>query len=129
MLSNAPGGVLATNPQQREKVSQHAFGTSRTMVETPCRRTIFRVVPHSSALPEDGLLRFGMAFGLVSEGDGGEELHLQSMRYTLTNMNFSRSVRGAERKNGVSMVMEPSWQTAWEVVLLTPTELAAAARY
>jgi len=125
MLSNAPGGVLATNPQVREQLSQHAFATSRTMVETPCRRTCFRVVPHSSTTPPaDGLLRFGMAFGLVSVGDSGEQLHLQSMRYTLTNMNLSRSVRGAERKNGVSMVTEPSWQTAWEVVLLSPQELA-----
>jgi len=124
MLSNAPGGVLATNPQVREKLSQHAYATSRTMVETPCRRTRFRVVPNSGAPPEDGLLRFGMAFGLVSEGDGGEELHLQSMRYTMANMNISRSVRGGERKNGVSMAVEPSWQTAWEVMLLAPAELA-----
>jgi len=124
MLSNAPGGVLATNPQVREKLSQHAFATSRTMVERPCRRTCFRVVPHSAAAPEDGLLRFGMAFGLVSVGDNGEELHLQSMRYTMANMNFSRSVRGAERKNGVSMAVDVSWQTAWEVMLLAPAELA-----
>ena len=124
MLSNAPGGVLATNPQVREKLSQHAFATSRTMVERPCRRTCFRVVPHSAAAPEDGLLRFGMPFGLVAVGDNGEELHLQSMRYTMANMNFSRSVRGAERKNGVIMGVEPSWQTAWAVVLLDPAELA-----
>ena len=124
MLSNAPGGVLATNPQVREKLSQHAFATSRTMVERPCRRTCFRVVPHSAAAPEDGLLRFGMPFGLVAVGDNGEELHLQSMRYTMANMNFSRSVRGAERKNGVNMGVEPSWQTAWEVVLIDPQELA-----
>ena len=39
-------------------------------------------------------------------------------------MNFSRSVRGAERKNGVNMGVEPSWQTAWEVVLIDPQELA-----
>lgn len=124
MLSNAPGGVLATNPQVREQLSQHAFATSRTMVERPCRRTCFRVVPHSAAAPEDGLLRFGMPFGLVAVGDNGEELHLQSMRYTMANMNFSRSVRGAERKNGVNMGVEPSWQTAWEVVLIDPQELA-----
>lgn len=124
MLSNAPGGVLATNPQLREEISQHAFATSRTMREAPCRRTCWRVVPHGGAAPGDGLLRFGMAFGLVSEGDSGEELHLQSMRYTITNMNFSRSVRGAERKNGVNVVPEPSWQTAWEVLLLDPKELA-----
>ena len=124
MLSNAPGGVLATNPQVREKLSQHAFATSRTMLERPCRRTCFRVVPHSAAAPEDGLLRFGMPFGLVAVGDNGEELHLQSMRYTMANMNFSRSVRGAERKNGVNMGVEPSWQSAWEVVLIDPQELA-----
>jgi hypothetical protein len=124
MLSNAQGGVLATNPQVREKLSQHTFVTSRTMVERPCRRTCFRIVPHSAAAPEDGLLRFGMAFGLMSVGDDGEELHLQSMRYTMANMNFSRSVRGAERKNGVNMAVDVSWQTAWEVVLLAPAPLA-----
>jgi len=124
MLSNAQGGVLATNPQVREKLSQHTFVTSRTMVERPCRRTCFRIVPHSAAAPEDSLLRFGMAFGLMSVGDDGEELHLQSMRYTMANMNFSRSVRGAERKNGVNMAVDVSWQTAWEVVLLAPAPLA-----
>ena len=125
MLSNAQGGVLATNPQLREEISQHAFATSRTnpgREDVPCRRTCFRVVPHSGPAPEDGLVRFGMSIGLVSEGDSGEELHLQSMRYNMTNMNFSRSVRGAERKNAVNMVIEPSWQTAWEVVLLDPQE-------
>ena len=117
--------MLATNPQLREEISQHAFATSRTnpgREDVPCRRTCFRVVPHSGPAPEDGLVRFGMSIGLVSEGDSGEELHLQSMRYNMTNMNFSRSVRGAERKNAVNMVIGPSWQKAWEVVLLDPQE-------
>lgn len=122
MLSNAQGGVLAMNAYSRKELSQMAFEVSRTPDETPRERTCFSIQPYGDA-PEDGLLRFGMPFMLVAKGCGDDDMYLQSMRYTISNMNYSRSVRGAERKQGVSMVLEPSWQVAWEVVLLNPMEL------
>merc|ERR1719217_185310 len=102
MLSNAQGGVLAVNPQMRKELSQEAYEVSRTVDEAPRKRCCFVISPaHGQAAPEDGLLRFGMAFSLCAKGEGDVPLYVQSMRYTIANMNFSRSIRGAERFQGV----------------------------
>ena len=45
----------------------------------------------------------------------GEPYYLESLRYTLSNMNFSTGVGGAQRKQGVCAVRVPSADTAWEV--------------
>ena len=78
---------------------------------------------HGAEAPADGILRFGAHFTLGSEREG-ELLYLQSQRYTVHNMNYSRSVRGSERKQGVTGALVTSWQTNWEAVHLDPTKLA-----
>ena len=90
----------------------------------PAERTCWRVLPaHGAEAPADGILRFGAHFTLGSER-GGELLYLQSQRYTVHNMNYSRSVRGSERKQGVTGALVTNWQTNWEAVHLDPTKLA-----
>ena len=123
MLSNAQGGALACNWQDRVEVSQESYAITRGAAE-PAERTCWRVLPaHGAAAPADGILRFGAHFTLGSER-GGELLYLQSQRYTVHNMNYSRSVRGSERKQGVTGALVTNWQTNWEAVHLDPTKLA-----
>ena len=60
----------------------------------------------------DKLLRVGMRFYLKTECADGD-MYLQSLRYCLSNMNYSIGVSYAQRKHGVYAVKTPSVDTAW----------------
>ena len=57
-------------------------------------------------------------------GRAGAPYYLESVRYTLTNNNYSTGVRGGQRKQGVCVVGAASVDTQWEVAVLEPTEVA-----
>uniref|UniRef100_A0A7S3FHC7 Uncharacterized protein n=1 Tax=Haptolina ericina TaxID=156174 RepID=A0A7S3FHC7_9EUKA len=69
------------------------------------------------------MLRVGMRFYLKAMCDGAP-YYLESVRYTLTNNNYSTGVRGGQRKQGVCVVGAASVDTQWEVAVLEPTEVA-----
>jgi len=124
MLSAAQGGVLALNAYKKVESSQEGYLITRTGESgaVPCQRTCWVVEPIGEA-PADGLLRVGMRFHLVTQSDSGP-MYLQSLRYCLSNMNYSTGVKNAIRKQGVCAVRSPSTDTAWEVVVLEPSDLA-----
>lgn len=121
MLSTAGGGVLAVNTRQRTDSEQEAYVVTRTSAEAgvACTRSAWTITPVGDA-PADGYLRFGMKFALSTAGPDGAPLYLQSLRYTLTNLNYSGSGGvGA----GVSAVPALTADTTWSVVLLDPRDL------
>jgi len=124
MLSGAQGGVLALNAYKKVDSTMEGYVVTRTndAGAVPCTRTCWIVTPVGEA-PADGLLRVGMRFYLKSECDEGP-MYLQSLRYCLTNGSFSAGTTGAQRKSGCCAVKAPSADTAWEVVVLEPAELA-----
>jgi len=124
MLSAAQGGVLALNAYKKAESTQEGYVVTRTndAGAVPCTRTCWTVCPEGEA-PADGLLRVGMRFYLKSECDEGS-MYLQSLRYCFTNMNYSSGLTTSQRKSGVCAVKAPSADTAWEVVVLEPSDLA-----
>jgi len=124
MLSAAQGGVLALNAYKKVESTQEGYVVTRTSDSgaVPCTRTCWTVTPIGEA-PADGLLRVGMRFYLKTDSDDGP-MYLQSLRYHFTNQNGSASVVAGQRKSGCSAVKAPSSDTAWEVVVLEPTDLA-----
>ena len=123
MLSSADGGVLAASTAHRTESAQTAFHVTRTSdaAGVACTRTTWTICPIDGAkVPEDGLLRFGMKFALSTPGADGSPLYLQSVRYTLHNLNYSGS---GGKGQGVCAVPAPSADTTWSVVVLDPTDL------
>jgi len=125
MLSAALGGVLALDSSSRAELQQEAYSVTRTTDEAgvACVRTAWTITPSSDRepAPEDGLLRVGQKFCLTAIGADSEPLYLQSVRYTLHNLNYG-GAGGA--KQGVSAVRTRSNDTMWMVVALEPSEIA-----
>ena len=111
----AQGGVLAVNSYKKVESTQEAYVVTRTndAGAVPCTRTCWTVCPADGMpAPADGLLRVGMRFYLKTETDDGP-LYLQSLRYGLSNLNYSTGISNAQRKNGVSAAKAFSADTAW----------------
>jgi len=125
MLSAALGGVLALDSSNRTELQQEAYSVTRTPDEAgvACVRTAWTITPSSEAEqpPEDGLLRVGHKFCLSAVGGDGQPLYLQSVRYTLHNLNYAG---GGGGKQGAHAVRERSTDTMWMVTALEPSEIA-----
>ena len=111
----AQGGVLAVNSYKKVESTQEGYAITRTndAGAVPCTRTCWTVCPADGMpAPADGLLRVGMRFYLKTETEDGP-LYLQSLRYGLSNLNYSTGISNAQRKNGTSAVKAFSADTAW----------------
>lgn len=124
MLTSAQGGALGIHTSKKVDLTHEGFLVTRTTDggAVPCTRTCWTVAP-IGAPPEDGLLRVGMRFYLKNVSDGSD-FYLESVRYSLSNLNYSRGMHGAQRKQGVCATRSASTDTAWEVVVLEPSDLA-----
>jgi hypothetical protein len=120
MLSAAMGGVLGYDTMTKADAAYEAYTVTRTSEEggMACTRTAWRITVKGDA-PEDGLLRFGMPFALSCETEQGT-LYLQSMRYTLTNLNYGGSGGGKTRVTAVPTLNQDS---LWTTVALDPSDL------
>ena len=124
MLSAALGGVLALDTIVRMELPQEAYSVTRTQpaAAVACTRTAWTVTPPAGhAVPEDGVLRIGTSFCLEAVGGAGNNLYLQSQRYTLHNQNYSASA--GKRKQGCCVVPSGSADTLWQVRVLDPSDL------
>lgn len=116
--------MLALDTANRIDYAQESYAVTRTDGEAAvaCSRTAWTINPLDGVSATTGdVLRFGMKFALTGKAADGSTLYLQSQRYTLTNLNYAGTGGvGA----GVSVVTAPSYDTAWKVVALDPSELA-----
>ena len=122
MLSNAQGGALACNWQDRAEVSQESYAI--TPAARRSRRSAREAVllAHGAEAPADGILRFGAHFTLGSER-GASCLPAVAAVHGAQHELLALGARLA-RKQGVTGALVTSWQTNWEVVHLDPTKLA-----
>jgi len=125
MLSAASGGVVAIDSSNRSELPQESYIVTRTTqaAAVPCTRTAWTITPvaEGGPPPEDGMLRFGMAFALAATANDGTTLYLQSQRYTLHNQNYAGTGGSGA---GVVVVPKLSADTMWKVAVLDPTDLA-----
>jgi len=124
MLSAALGGVLALDSSCRAEAEQEGYVITRTSeaAGVACVRTAWTIGPPTDGapVPEDGILRVGQKFSLSAIGADGEPLYLQTLRYTLHNLNYAGS---GGQKQGAAAVRTRSVDTTWMVASLDPSVL------